>query len=625
MPTAAQVDSGEIAVNLSDRKIYSKKTDGTVVALGRSSIADSTDVKGSVTPANGQLLAWNSTESLWIPTTFQSPVASVNSLTGAVSLGLQELDDFALNTTPWSGGFRYSKSADTTMSNGEWIPWNYPTNKHLQISRYDAEGIDRYTYLNSKTGSNFSGKIWISSDAGVTYTLWNQWTSFAWSANGYFIAWLPNTVAPPSYSGDIRVSFEEPGVAQPVSLAIGDYIRYDGTKFKPQQLSTVAVSGSYNDLTNKPSLSFSIDSLTDVNTSSPAPGDGQLLKWTASSSNWTPVSPRPHVLRRIATSVSGSVAIDSSKDYQTLIWTGASPQAVFSAGTEGAEVELVNRSTASLQLSANSVTLKTPSGWLYLRPGGAATAIYANSVWNITGDIHDPGINDPFYLEDAQDYSEAATKSNGDFMVWNGSTAFTTRPLAWGNISGLIESNLSLGLLSNVTQSSNTDKQYLRYNATSSQWEGVQLPLDEIAEDVQLRTDLGELANVVITSPSNNDIIVYSSSSGSWVNAPGGSDNAKADKLSTILSIAGNYTVQAIDSAKVIEVAGASRITLPDTVSIGFQVVIIRIGSSEVEIAATTLLTAGARNFLNEQYSAATCIHKGAGVWYVFGDLKTQP
>ena len=109
---------------------------------------------------------------------------------------------------------------------------------------------------------------------------------------------------------------------------------------------------------------ISLSTLIDVNTTSPAPTDGQLLKWTASTSKWTPASPRPHVLRRAATSVSGTVTVDSSRDYQTLVWTGALPKALLAAGTEGAQVELFNRSTVGLQLQASLTTLNTPSGWL---------------------------------------------------------------------------------------------------------------------------------------------------------------------------------------------------------------------------------------------------------------------
>jgi hypothetical protein len=58
-------------------------------------------------------------------------------------------------------------------------------------------------------------------------------------------------------------------------------------------LATVATSGSYSDLTNKPSIpaaysATSIDALSDVDTSSSAPSEGQALVWSSASSKWLP-------------------------------------------------------------------------------------------------------------------------------------------------------------------------------------------------------------------------------------------------------------------------------------------------------------------------------------------------
>jgi len=58
-------------------------------------------------------------------------------------------------------------------------------------------------------------------------------------------------------------------------------------------LATVATSGSYADLTNKPSIpaaysATSIDALSDVDTTSSAPSEGQALVWSSASSKWLP-------------------------------------------------------------------------------------------------------------------------------------------------------------------------------------------------------------------------------------------------------------------------------------------------------------------------------------------------
>jgi len=73
-PTAVQLDVGEIATNLEDGLIYSKKTDGTVVTLGGGGGGGGGDLDGltdvdvsTVAPADGQSLIWDDSNSEWIP------------------------------------------------------------------------------------------------------------------------------------------------------------------------------------------------------------------------------------------------------------------------------------------------------------------------------------------------------------------------------------------------------------------------------------------------------------------------------------------------------------------------------------------------------------------------------
>jgi len=61
-------------------------------------------------------------------------------------------------------------------------------------------------------------------------------------------------------------------------------------------LATVATSGSYNDLSNQPTIPTTLDSLTDVNT--PAPTNGQVLTYNTSTGQWIASTP---------TSASGTV------------------------------------------------------------------------------------------------------------------------------------------------------------------------------------------------------------------------------------------------------------------------------------------------------------------------------
>lgn len=87
------------------------------------------------------------------------------------------------------------------------------------------------------------------------------------------------------------------------SIQIGDRIALAWTKTHWDQLwtainakaassslATVATTGAYSDLSGKPTIPSSIDNLTDVDTSTVAPTDGQSLVWNNASSLWKPAT-----------------------------------------------------------------------------------------------------------------------------------------------------------------------------------------------------------------------------------------------------------------------------------------------------------------------------------------------
>lgn len=81
----------------------------------------------------------------------------------------------------------------------------------------------------------------------------------------------------------------EPGVSSIGELSdvtitaatTGEVLRYDGANWVDTQLN-------YADLANTPAIPASIDDLTDVDTSTVAPTDGQVLKWNSTNSEWEP-------------------------------------------------------------------------------------------------------------------------------------------------------------------------------------------------------------------------------------------------------------------------------------------------------------------------------------------------
>lgn len=68
---------------------------------------------------------------------------------------------------------------------------------------------------------------------------------------------------------------------------VNAYVNYNEVIGTPS-LASVATTGSYVNLTDKPSIPNDIDDLADVDTSSTAPVTGQVLKWNGS--NWAPAN-----------------------------------------------------------------------------------------------------------------------------------------------------------------------------------------------------------------------------------------------------------------------------------------------------------------------------------------------
>lgn len=68
-------------------------------------------------------------------------------------------------------------------------------------------------------------------------------------------------------------------------VAIGTFSANDAdNKTVNITMSTVAVTGNYNDLSNKPTIAASVGSLTDVSISTLA--DGEILKYNESTGKW---------------------------------------------------------------------------------------------------------------------------------------------------------------------------------------------------------------------------------------------------------------------------------------------------------------------------------------------------
>lgn len=97
--------------------------------------------------ADGDVLQYNATDTAWKPGPLTFPVSSVNTLTGAVSLGIEDMDDFAFSP---AGGMPYNTwSTDNTPTAGQWhININF-----LYLPRVDSNGVDQTSNLEALDGT----------------------------------------------------------------------------------------------------------------------------------------------------------------------------------------------------------------------------------------------------------------------------------------------------------------------------------------------------------------------------------------------------------------------------------------------------------------------------------------
>lgn len=142
-PSAAQLQKGELAVNLEDKVIYTKKADGTVISLSNA---------GDVTLTGTQTLTNK---------TLTSPVINTPNVTGGTFSGVTLNDGY--------------KEEIFTITDGASVDLN-PANGSIQLWTLGAN--------RSPTATNFTNgqSMTLMIDDGTAYTI--TWPSVTWKTNG---------------------------------------------------------------------------------------------------------------------------------------------------------------------------------------------------------------------------------------------------------------------------------------------------------------------------------------------------------------------------------------------------------------------------------------------------------
>ena len=208
--------------------------------------------------ADGDILQWVDADQKFKPAQLPAggggAVDSVNDETGAVSLGVQDMNDFELNPAPGVTILVYNTFSASGSYASPGSAGAYLTGQNRFIgNQYDSNGVDAIALqgeaITANGGTDSNLPVWFSAD-GVTWTA----ATSAWSnhPNDFRFNNLERVsdgsdidlTADITASGPIYVAMSDPSTP-PTPLAQGDILQWsDGDqKFKPAQLPVASVNG----------------------------------------------------------------------------------------------------------------------------------------------------------------------------------------------------------------------------------------------------------------------------------------------------------------------------------------------------------------------------------------------
>ena len=319
VPSAGDLVNAELAINLTDQKLYSKGPTG-VFEIGGASVG-----QGPTPPGNGNetgdlwwdgdvLLVWNGSE--W---EVVGGVTSVNGETGEVVLGLGDLDDVTLS--PLSNG-------DIIAWNGSaWVnsaapPADISGSSINDLNDVDTNGVDDGDILvwNSTAGE------WQATDRGTVPENTSDLNNDGENGTDPFIteAQVNNIL-----DGNKPDGTPDPGA--PGYLKPGDdvselnnnagYITDAGvTKIVAGTNITIDPTTGEGEVTINASdaAALALDDLTDVEV--PSPDDGDVLAWNGS--NWVSAAAPPADISGSSINQLNDVDASGASNGQILTWNG---------------------------------------------------------------------------------------------------------------------------------------------------------------------------------------------------------------------------------------------------------------------------------------------------------------
>ena len=319
VPDASAIQTGELAINLVDQKLYSKDAGGTVFELGGSGNVG----QGPTPPPNGNeigdlwwdgdfLLVWNGSE--W---EVVGGVTSVNGETGDVVLKLGDLDDVELGLAgpsvgdiiAWDGNNWVSSAAPpadisgssigdlndvdvTGVNDGDILVWNESAGEWQSTNRGTVP--ENTSDLNND-GEN--GTDPFITEADVNSILDGTTGGDAYLKEGDNISLLNNDAG---YITDAGVT----------KIIAGDSIEVTPADGTGEVKIDVAIDAS--------GVVINLDDLDDVNV--PTPDDGDVLAWNGSE--WVSAAAPPADISGSSINQLNDVDASGAADGDMLIWDG---------------------------------------------------------------------------------------------------------------------------------------------------------------------------------------------------------------------------------------------------------------------------------------------------------------
>jgi len=237
----------------------------------------------------------------------------------------------------------------------------------------------------------------------------------------------------------------------------------------------------------------SIDDLSDVDTTTTSPSSGQVLKWDGS--NWTPADDIDTTLSLGSASINdlGDVNISSASDGQVLKYDSATSKWINSADAGGISLTDLSIGTDGTASGSGSLAYDNSTGVFTYTPPDLSSYITASST-------------------------DTLTNKSGNISQWTNDSGYLT------DITGE-----SLGDLSNVTLTSPTNGQVLKYDSATSAWIN--------------STDAGGIALTdlsVTTNAAGSAALTYNNTNGIFSYTPPDLSSYLTSETTTSIALNGN-------------------------------------------------------------------------------------